>query len=87
VVASVNDMDCALEMLRISKEFPGVRALDDVTVRVRRGTVHALLGENGAGKSTLVKILDGVYPSGSYTGDIALGGSCPSGPVRSGSRC
>lgn len=67
-------MDCVLEMRNISKDFPGVRALDGVTLRVRRATVHALLGENGAGKSTLVKILDGVYPSGSYAGDILLDG-------------
>lgn len=67
-------MDYALEMLGISKAFPGVRALSDVTLRIRRGVVHALLGENGAGKSTLVKILDGVYPSGSFTGNILVGG-------------
>ncbi|MDD5707967.1 MAG: sugar ABC transporter ATP-binding protein [Kiritimatiellae bacterium] len=72
----VNDKTAnyALEMRRISKEFPGVRALDDVTLRVRRGTIHALLGENGAGKSTLMKILDGVYPVGSYSGDVLLDG-------------
>lgn len=50
-----------LEMLNISKEFPGVKALDKVSLRVRPGTVHALLGENGAGKSTLMKILFGLY--------------------------
>lgn len=50
-----------LEMKNITKEFPGVKALDDVTFRVRRGTVHALMGENGAGKSTLMKILFGIY--------------------------
>jgi ABC-type sugar transport system ATPase subunit len=67
-------MEYALEMLGISKAFPGVRALTDVTLRIRRGAVHALLGENGAGKSTLVKILDGVYRSGSFTGTICVGG-------------
>lgn len=50
-----------LEMEHISKSFPGVKALDDVQLRVRRGTVHALMGENGAGKSTLMKILNGIY--------------------------
>lgn len=50
-----------LEMCAISKEFPGVKALDDVTLRVRPGTVHALMGENGAGKSTLMKCLFGIY--------------------------
>lgn len=63
-----------LEMRGIGKEFPGVRALDDVTFALRPGTIHALVGENGAGKSTMVKILCGVYPNGSYTGRILIGG-------------
>ena len=63
-----------LEMRGITKEFPGVRALDDVTLAVRRGHIHALLGENGAGKSTLMKILDGVYPAGTFQGEIILAG-------------
>ncbi len=50
-----------LEMKNISKEFPGVKALDDVSFRVKKGTVHALMGENGAGKSTLMKVLFGIY--------------------------
>ncbi|CAJ1001882.1 Galactose/methyl galactoside import ATP-binding protein MglA [Brevibacillus aydinogluensis] len=50
-----------LEMENISKAFPGVKALDRVQLKVRKGTVHALLGENGAGKSTLMKILIGMY--------------------------
>ncbi|OQP06162.1 D-xylose ABC transporter ATP-binding protein [Geobacillus sp. 46C-IIa] len=50
-----------LEMIDITKEFPGVKALDRVQLRVKRGTVHALMGENGAGKSTLMKILIGIY--------------------------
>ena len=53
--------DVLLEMKNISKEFPGVKALDNVSLTVRRGTVHALMGENGAGKSTLMKCLFGIY--------------------------
>jgi putative multiple sugar transport system ATP-binding protein len=49
-----------LEMQNIVKEFPGVRALDDVNLRVKKGEIHALVGENGAGKSTLMKVLSGV---------------------------
>src|SRR5579872_535581 len=64
-----------LEMRGIIKEFPGVRALSGVTLQVRRGHVHALLGENGAGKSTLMKILDGVYPAGAFEGEIILNGA------------
>ncbi|KGM10900.1 multiple monosaccharide ABC transporter ATP-binding protein [Cellulomonas bogoriensis] len=59
-----------LEMRGITKTFPGVKALQDVTLRVQRGTVHAICGENGAGKSTLMKVLSGIYPHGSYEGDI-----------------
>ena len=62
--------DIILEMKNITKEFPGVKALDDVNLVVKRGTIHALVGENGAGKSTLMKVLSGIYPYGSYTGDI-----------------
>jgi len=53
--------DYILEMKGITKEFPGVRALDDVTFQVKRGEIHALVGENGAGKSTLMKVLSGIY--------------------------
>ena len=59
-----------LEMNHITKTFPGVKALDDVTLKVERGEIHAICGENGAGKSTLMKVLSGVYGFGTYTGDI-----------------
>ncbi|MFC5470709.1 multiple monosaccharide ABC transporter ATP-binding protein [Cohnella suwonensis] len=59
-----------LEMRKITKTFPGVKALEDVQLQVMEGEVHALCGENGAGKSTLMKVLSGVYPYGSYEGDI-----------------
>jgi len=61
-----------LEMVGISKEFPGVKALDDVTLRVKPGTVHALMGENGAGKSTLMKCLFGIYHQDN--GDVIFNG-------------
>ncbi len=67
--------DFILEMRGITKEFPGVRALEDVTFQVRRGEIHALVGENGAGKSTLMKVLSGLYPHGTYGGDIVLEGT------------
>ncbi len=63
-----------LNMRGISKAFAGVKALDDVNFTVRQGEIHALVGENGAGKSTLMKVLSGVYPSGSYGGSIAYDG-------------
>jgi ABC-type sugar transport system ATPase subunit len=66
--------DYAIEMEGISKDFGPVRALYDVTLRARRGHIHALVGENGAGKSTLMKILDGVYPTGSYRGKLRVDG-------------
>ena len=66
--------DFILEMRNITKEFPGVKALDDVSFKVRRGEIHCLVGENGAGKSTLMKVLSGVYPYGSYSGDIVYNG-------------
>ncbi|MGP5714534.1 ATP-binding cassette domain-containing protein [Brachybacterium tyrofermentans] len=66
----MRDPHAILEMRTITKLFPGVRALDDVTMTVRRGDIHAICGENGAGKSTLMKVLSGVYPHGTYSGSI-----------------
>ena len=63
-----------LEMRNITKLFPGVRALDDVNLQVKKGSIHALVGENGAGKSTLMNVLSGIYPYGTYTGDIIYDG-------------
>ena len=63
-----------LQMQAITKDFPGVRALDNVSFEVRRGEIHALCGENGAGKSTLIKILGGVYPPGTYDGQLRIDG-------------
>jgi putative multiple sugar transport system ATP-binding protein len=63
-----------LEMKNISKEFPGVKALDNVSFCVNEGEIHCLVGENGAGKSTLMKVLSGVYPHGQHTGDILFNG-------------
>ncbi|WP_085467705.1 multiple monosaccharide ABC transporter ATP-binding protein [Mesorhizobium australicum] len=62
--------DYILEMRDITKTFPGVKALENVNLKVRRGDIHAICGENGAGKSTLMKVLSGVYPFGSYSGEI-----------------
>ncbi|MCW2241970.1 multiple monosaccharide ABC transporter ATP-binding protein [Azospirillum canadense] len=70
---SIQDMPI-LEMKGISKTFPGVKALDNVNLSVREGEIHALIGENGAGKSTLMKVLSGVYPHGSFEGDIRFRG-------------
>lgn len=66
--------DYILEMRNISKEFPGVKALTDVNFQVEKGEIHCLIGENGAGKSTLMKVLSGVYPYGTYSGDIVYEG-------------
>lgn len=63
-----------LEMREIIKEFPGVRALDHVNLEVEEGEIHALVGENGAGKSTLMNVLSGIYPYGTYEGNIVYDG-------------
>src|SRR5688500_13981867 len=63
-----------LEMLSITKSFPGVRALDGVTFDLHKGEIHALVGENGAGKSTLMKVLGGVYPHPEYGGELMIEG-------------
>ncbi len=63
-----------LEMDNITKEFPGVIALKDVTFKVQKGEIHALVGENGAGKSTLMNVLSGIHPYGSYSGNIIFKG-------------
>ncbi len=63
-----------LEMRNITKEFPGVLALNNVNFSVKKGEIHALVGENGAGKSTLMKVLSGIFPHGTYTGEIIFEG-------------
>lgn len=69
--------DYILEMNHITKEFYGIKALDDVNIKIKPGKIHALCGENGAGKSTLMNVLSGVYPYGTYSGDIIYkGNSC-----------
>ncbi len=66
--------DIILQINNVTKKFPGVTALSDISFNVKRGEIHGLAGENGAGKSTLVKILSGVYPAGSYTGTVIYDG-------------
>ncbi|GFZ30625.1 xylose ABC transporter ATP-binding protein [Clostridium zeae] len=72
-----------LEMKNITKTFPGVKALNNVNLKVKKGEIHALVGENGAGKSTLMKVLSGVYPHGTYEGDILFEGKvCEFGNIK-----
>ncbi len=68
-------MTTLLEMREITKVFPGVKALDRVSLTVEAGEIHAICGENGAGKSTLMKVLSGVYPHGSFDGEITYDGA------------
>src|SRR5258705_8388785 len=67
-----------LEMRTITKAFPGVKALDGVSFDLYAGEIHALVGENGAGKSTLMKVLGGVYPYGTYDGEMLIDGEARS---------
>jgi D-xylose transport system ATP-binding protein len=68
------DNDIILEFENVTKKFPGVVALNDVSFKIRRGEIHGVCGENGAGKSTLMKILSGVYPHGTYDGKVIFNG-------------
>ena len=68
-------MQPILEMRGITKTFPGVKALTDVNLSVMPAEIHAVVGENGAGKSTLMKVLSGVYPHGTYDGQIFFEGT------------
>ncbi|AGM06896.1 multiple monosaccharide ABC transporter ATP-binding protein [Amycolatopsis keratiniphila] len=79
--------DEILRMWGITKTFPGVKALQDVNLSVRRGEIHAICGENGAGKSTLMKVLSGVYAHGSYDGEIVFDGEpCAFSAIRDSER-
>lgn len=81
-MGGINLASKLLEMRSIIKEFPGVRALDNVNLEVEQGEIHALVGENGAGKSTLMNVLSGIYPYGTYQGDIVYDGEvCKFGKI------
>lgn len=70
----VAETDNILVMRSITKTFPGVKALDNVNIHIDRNEIHFIVGENGAGKSTLMKVLSGIYPIGTYSGDIVFNG-------------
>ncbi len=74
IIGGISVNKLILEMKNITKLFPGVKALDNVNLQVEEGEIHALVGENGAGKSTLMNVLSGIYPYGSYEGDILYQG-------------
>ena len=63
-----------LEVENLTKEFPGVRALENVSFKVKKGEIHSLCGENGAGKSTMTSCISGVYPKGDYEGKVIFNG-------------
>jgi putative multiple sugar transport system ATP-binding protein len=63
-----------LETKSLTKDFPGVRALEDINIKIKRGEIHSLCGENGAGKSTLMSCISGVYGKGSYEGEVVFKG-------------
>lgn len=67
-------MTLAVEMKHITKAFSGVKAIEDVSLQVEKGEIHALIGENGAGKSTLMNVLSGTFPSNSYEGNVLVDG-------------
>jgi ABC-type sugar transport system ATPase subunit len=73
-MASSANGNYALEMIKINKSFGPVVALADVSLKVKVGTIHGLIGQNGAGKSTLMKILSGIYPHGTFEGEINVAG-------------
>ncbi len=83
----MSDQTALLEMKNITMVFPGVKALDNVNLTVKHREIHALVGENGAGKSTLVKVLSGVYPHGTYDGEIIFEGkSCSFADIKQSER-
>ncbi|MFI9461415.1 ATP-binding cassette domain-containing protein [Streptomyces xiamenensis] len=84
---TASEPEHVLRMSGIVKTFPGVRALDGVSMSVRPGEIHAICGENGAGKSTLMKVLSGVHPHGTYEGDIEFEGApCAFKDIRASER-